>query len=148
MIKVVSWNIFKKWEPWRVLVEMARRGEADVALLQEAGNPPPDLAQTVRCGSEEFWKGPQHEGRPIYDRWPLVVQLSDRVEVDWFRAVPPISELGAHDIAVSGIGTIAAARVRPRGRPAGRSIRRRFHGCALDKASRILLIGYPFKPAT
>ena len=43
MIKVVSWNIFKKWEPWRVLVEMARRGEADVALLQEAGNPPPEL---------------------------------------------------------------------------------------------------------
>ena len=118
MIRVVSWNIFKKWPPWRQLVEMARRGEVDVALLQEAGNPPPDLAQPLRCGSDEFWKGQQHEGRPIYDRWPLVVQLSDRVEVEWFRAVPPISELGAHDIAVSGIGTIAAARVTPRGRPA------------------------------
>ena len=118
MIRVVSWNIFKKWPPWHVLVEMARRGEADVALLQEAGNPPPDLAQPLRYGSDEFWKHEQHEGRPLYDRWPLVVQLSDRVEVEWFRAVPPISELGEHDIAISGIGTIAAARVTPRG-PAG-----------------------------
>ena len=33
MIRVVSWNIFKKWPPWHVLVEIARRGDADVALL-------------------------------------------------------------------------------------------------------------------
>ena len=45
------------------------------------------------------------------------MQLSDRVDVEWFREVPPISELGEHDIGVSGIGTIAAARVTPRGRP-------------------------------
>lgn len=117
MIRVVSWNIFKKWPPWHELVEMARRGEADIALLQEAGNPPTDLAYPIRCGSDEFWKGQRYEDRPIYDRWPLVVQLFDKVDVDWFRAVPPISGLGEHDIAVSGIGTIAAARVTPRGRP-------------------------------
>ena len=86
--------------------------------MQEAGTPPPDLAQPLRYGSDEFWRREQHEGRPIYDRWSLVVQLSDRVEVEWFRAVPPISHLGEHEIAVSGIGTIAAARVTPRGRPA------------------------------
>ena len=86
-------------------------------LLQEAGNPPSDLAHPVPYGSDEFWRHKQYEGRPIYDRWCLVVQLSDRVEVEWFRAVPPISELGENDIAVSGIGTIAAARVTPRGRP-------------------------------
>ena len=118
MIRIVSWNIFKKRDPWHVLVEMARRDEADVALLQEAGNPPPDIAQPLRYGSDEFWKGQQYEGRPIYDRWPLVVQLSDRVDVEWFRAVPPISDLGEHDIGISGIGTIAAARVTPCGRPA------------------------------
>ena len=118
MIRVVSWNVFRREEPWRVLVEMGRQGEADVALLQEAGNPPPDLAQPVRYGTDEFWRHEQHEGRPIYDRWSLVVQLSDRVEVEWFRAVPPISHLGEHDVAISGIGTVAAARVRPHGRPA------------------------------
>ena len=45
------------------------------------------------------------------------MQLSDRVDVEWFRAVPPISQLGEHDIGISGIGTIAAAKVTPRGRP-------------------------------
>ncbi len=118
MIRVVSWNIFRLQQPWHVLAEMARRGEADVALLQEAGNPPADLAHPVHYGTEEFWRDRPYEGRPIFDRWTLVVQLSDRVEVEWFRAVPPIGELGEHDIAISGIGTIAAARVRPRGRPA------------------------------
>ena len=45
------------------------------------------------------------------------MKLSDRVDVEWFRAVPPISHLSEHDIGISGIGTIAAARVTPRGRP-------------------------------
>ena len=79
MIRVVSWNIAKRWPPWHVLVEMARRGEADVPLLQEAGSPPPDLEQTVRYGSDEFWRHEKHEGRRIYDRWSLVVHSSDRM---------------------------------------------------------------------
>ena len=29
MIRVVSWNIGKRMEPWRELAEMAQRGEAD-----------------------------------------------------------------------------------------------------------------------
>ena len=40
MVKVVSWNIGKREKPWRELVQMASEGEADVALLQEAGSPP------------------------------------------------------------------------------------------------------------
>ena len=67
MIRVVSWNIAKRWQPWRELVEMARQGEADVALLQETGNPPPDLTHPVPRGSEEFWKGREHEGHPVCD---------------------------------------------------------------------------------
>ena len=46
-----------------------------------------------------------------------MVKLSDQVEVEWFRQVPPISELGENSIGVSDIRTIAAARVAPRGRP-------------------------------
>ena len=38
-IKVVSWNIATKREPWRELVAM----DADVALLQEARRPPEDV---------------------------------------------------------------------------------------------------------
>ena len=82
---------------------MARQGEADVALLQEAGGPPGDMVDLVAYEDHVFWN--RH-------RWPLVVQLSDRVEV-----VPAgISELGECDIGVSGIGTMAAARVTPSGR--------------------------------
>ncbi|MDE0332083.1 MAG: hypothetical protein OXL41_09465 [Nitrospinae bacterium] len=43
MIRVVSWNIGRHMKPWHELAEMAGRGEADVALLQEAGSPPGDL---------------------------------------------------------------------------------------------------------
>ena len=79
MIKIVSWNIGKRTKPWYELVEMANRGEADVALLQETGNPPSDLVHTVRYGDNVFWD------RNLFDRWPLVVTLSDRVKVESFR---------------------------------------------------------------
>ena len=111
-IKVVSWNIAKREQPWHELVQMAREGDADVALLQEAGGPPGELVDTVAYSDAVFWN------RQLYDRWPLVVQLSDRVTIEPYRQVPPISELGHDAIGVSGIGTLAAARVVPRGHEA------------------------------
>ena len=47
----------------------------------------------------------------------MVVKLSDRVRVEWFKQVSPISETADDEIAVSGIGTIAAARVTPQDAP-------------------------------
>ena len=111
MIRLVSWNIGKRDKPWRELHEMARREKVDVALLQEAGSPPGDLVGMIQAEDHEFWN------RHLYDRWPLVLPLSDRVKVESFREVPPISDLGADAIGVSGIGTIAAAKVTPLGRP-------------------------------
>ena len=111
MISIISWNIDKRERPWRELAEMARYGEADVALLQETGPPPIDVAHMVRFQDDVFWD------RSLYDRWPQIVQLTDRVSVDWFRPVEPISELGERDIGVSGIGTVAAACITPRDRP-------------------------------
>ena len=91
---VVNWNIARRHEPWRQLVEMG----ADVALLQEAGNPPADVADRVDTGPPEHWdshgwNSDWWEGRfpNLYDRWPKVVKLSDRVEVEWFKQVGPIS---------------------------------------------------------
>ena len=49
----------------------------------------------------------------LFDRWPMVVKRSDRVEVEWFKQVSPISNAADDEIAVSGIGTIAAARAIP-----------------------------------
>lgn len=117
-IRVVCWNIATMHEPWRVLADM----DADVALLQEAGRPPDDVAARVDIGPEAHWDSHAWnsrwwEGRfdNLYDRWPMVVKLSDRVEVEWFKQVSPIGETNGDEIAVSGIGTVAAARVKPEG---------------------------------
>ncbi len=128
-VTVVSWNIAKRKEPWRQLVQM----DADVALLQEAAPPPDDVLRLgeatlppaestyhLDIGPREswdshVWNSNWYEGRfdNLYDRWAMVVKLSDRVEVEWFKQVSPISEPAEGELAVSGIGTIAAARVTP-----------------------------------
>ena len=117
MIRIVSWNIAKQHQPWRELAAM----DADIALVQEGGQPPEDVSG-VEIGPKEsydshhwnsdWWKG---RGWPhLYERWPMVVKLSDRVEVEWFKQVTPITEVAEDEIAVSGIGIIAAARVTPK----------------------------------
>ena len=114
---IINWNIAKRRKPWRQLVAME---DADVALLQEAGAVPDDVADHVTTGGVEHWdshvwNSRWYEGRwkRLHDRWPMVVQLSDRVEVEWFKQVSTISDVAEDEIAVSGIGTIAAARVIP-----------------------------------
>ena len=68
-IRVVSWNIARQQDPWFELEEMATRGEADLALLQEAGDPPGEIADRFRYENDVL--------EPTsFDRWPLVVQLS------------------------------------------------------------------------
>ena len=44
----------------------------------------------------------------------MVVKLSDRVEVEWFKQIGPVWESEPDEIPVSGIGTITAARVTPK----------------------------------
>ena len=79
-----------------------------MALLQEAGSPPGDVVDRIEYVDGVFWN------RHLYDRWPLVVKLADRITVEPYRQVPPTSDLGEEALGVSGIGTIAAARVTPR----------------------------------
>ena len=129
-ITVVSWNIAKRHEPWRQLLQM----DADVALLQEAMPPPDDVVRLREAtlppakGTGPLDVGPQASwdshswnsdwwhGRTdaLYDRWPMVVRLSDRVDIEWFKQVGPIGWAEQNEIAVSGIGTIAVARIMPR----------------------------------
>ena len=107
MTSVVCWNINAQLTPWQELFRM----DADVALLQEVKAIPKELPEDVAIapsGSCEPWEA------DLYDRWPMVVKLSNRVEVEWFSRVLPISETKANAMAVSGIGTIAAARVLPK----------------------------------
>lgn len=130
-ITVVSWNIGKRREPWRWLATMG----ADVALLQEAAPPPGDVirlreaalppaetSSVFEVGPQEAWDSHSWNSewwrgrgwRALFDRWPMVVRLSERVDVEWFRQVGPAWGGGPGEIEVSGIGTIAAARVTPK----------------------------------
>ena len=80
MVKVVCWNIAKRTQPWHWLAQMAKEGTADVALLQEAGSPPGNLIGLIEYDDDEvFWN------RHLFDRWPLVVKLSDNVAVETYR---------------------------------------------------------------
>ena len=111
-IKVISWNIARMHQPWRELVEM----DADVALLQEVGTVPDDVRDRVELSPYRPWLSHDPEtGEPNYDRWPMVVRLSDRVRVEWFRQIGPIGVEAQypHDVGVSGIGTLEVARVIP-----------------------------------
>ena len=110
MVKVVSWNINRSAAGLQQLVAM----DADVALLQEvpisgwewlAG-----LGDNVAVTPHQPWLP---GGRRSYDRWPLVVKLSDRVRLDWFEPRNPIHWPAVNQFPVSGIGTIAVAKVTP-----------------------------------
>ena len=83
---MVNWNIGTMHEPWRELVELG----ADVALLQEVGTIPEDVRNRVELSPHVPWLS--HDpttGYPHYDRWPMVVRLTDRVRVEWFRQIGP-----------------------------------------------------------
>ena len=110
MLTIVSWNIARRRQPWRDLLEI----QADVALLQEAGEPPPDIAPLVSTSPYEPWyKYSPHTGESYFDRWPKVVRLSDRVEVKWFRQEGPTVWSNKDEILTSGAGTSDAALVTP-----------------------------------
>ena len=111
MVKVVSWNINTQLT---ALDELARM-DADVALLQEV--PVNGWRQLARVG-DPVAVTPYEPWLPwpprTYNRWPLVVKLSDRVRVDWFRYRHPVHfNTGEDQFEVSGVGTVAVARVAP-----------------------------------
>ena len=44
-MRIDSWNIHRRVEPWYCLLEL----EVDIALLQEAAEPPPKAAGQVKA---------------------------------------------------------------------------------------------------
>ncbi len=103
MLKIVTWNIAQREDAWRFLLDT----DADIALLQEAIEPPADVAgmveinpgtwRTVSAGINRPWRA-------------AIVNLSNRAEVEWFSA-KPFDEGHPGELAVSRPGTIAAAKV-------------------------------------
>ena len=121
MVKLVCWNTAYRRKSWCCLRDM----DVDVALVQEACNPPQDVLSAVDTGPREHWDPTTWNSdwwvgrwRHLTDRKTMIVKRSDTVRVEWFKQVAPISCVAKDEIAVSGIGTIAAARVIP---PKGKS---------------------------
>ena len=88
---------------------------ADVALLQEAG---PGTLEVLANAGANVELSPQDPWEPWprehWDFWPVIVKLSDRVDVEWLRQVLPSTRQEAKDeIAVSNVGIMAAARIIP-----------------------------------
>jgi len=102
VVRIVCWNIAKRRAPWNELLQMG----ADVALLQEAD----PTAAPASLYSSPY----QREAAYGYDRWPMVVKLSDNVKIEWFKPVNAAQmSIESNEIAVSDSNTIAAARVTP-----------------------------------
>ena len=102
-MRLISWNIARQDEPWRLL---AADDELDVALLQEATAPPDGLDLEVVAGGEwrlAGWKDRQFSA--------AVVRCSSRVEVTAEPILRPLETAGEDELAVSRPGSLAAARV-------------------------------------
>ena len=102
-VKIVSWNIAGRTDPWNVLAGM----DADIGLLQEAGWPPQEVAERFEIDPAPWSTAGMDGARP----WrTAIVRLSDRVDVDWIEA-KPLDYAGPGELAVSRLGTLAAAHV-------------------------------------
>ncbi len=104
-LRIVSWNIAHRIEPWNRLVELG----ADVALLQEAAKPPPNVEDRISVNPGPWLTAGADADRP----WrAAVARLSNRVKVEWIEA-KSIEHARYGEFAVSRAGTLAAARVTP-----------------------------------
>ena len=118
MIRVVSWNIARRHRPLEDLREM----DVDLALLQEVGTGAASrLQEDMGTGGRRHWDSyawtpdyPAGRFRARCDRWPMVVKLSDRVEIEWFAQVGPDHQPDVNELSVKDVGLIAAARVIPK----------------------------------
>lgn len=111
MMKMIAWNIARRDEAWRCLLD----SNIDIALLQEATEPSVDVTRRLDVDSAPWRTAGAGLNRP----WrTAVVKLSNRCRVQWLE---PKSVEDAHpgELAVSRPGTLAAAFVTP---PAGEAL--------------------------
>ena len=112
-MKVISRNMAHRHEPWRRLLDMG----IDLALLQEAGKPPPDVAERMQADpaievNSAPWETMIVEGRPSYRT--AIVKLSNRFGINWIEA-RSIDIAKSRELVASWPGTLTAAFVTPPG---------------------------------
>ena len=89
--------------------------DVDLALLQEAGKPPPDVEERIQANpvievDSAPWETMIVGGRAKFRT--AIVKLSDRIKIDWIE-VKPIDAAKAEDLVTSSPGALAAALVAP-----------------------------------
>jgi hypothetical protein len=101
-LKIISWNIGHRSNVWREVAGL----DADVALLQEACEPPTDVKSRVALDPEPWMTGGVAK-RP----WRTAV-VGLRPDL-FIRRIPvrSLDEAGRDDLAVSRIGSLAAAQI-------------------------------------
>jgi exonuclease III len=105
MLKMIAWNIARRDEAWRHLLD----SDADIALLQEAAEPPADVARRLDVDPAPWRTAGAGLNRP----WrAVIVRLSNRVGAQWLEA-KPVADALPGELAVSRAGTLAAAIVTP-----------------------------------
>jgi hypothetical protein len=107
MLKLISWNMAHRKSAWQFLAG----SDADIALLQEAREPPTDLTSKLSVDVAPWQTGPSRAWRTA------IVDISHRANVRSL-ATKPLAEAQSEDLAVSQPGTLAAATITP---PAGDS---------------------------
>ncbi len=104
-VKLIAWNIGRRDDAWRHLLE----ADADIALLQEATAPPPDVAGRLEVDPAPWCTAGPEENR----LWrTAVARLSARVGVKWLEP-KPLESARPGELAVSRSGTLAAAILTP-----------------------------------
>ena len=112
-MKIISWNMAHRHEPWRHLLNLNL--DVDLALLQEAGEPPPDVAKRIGDNpaievDSAPWETMIVGCRPSFRT--AIVKLSDRIEVDWIET-KSLDTAGTGELVASWPGTLAVASVTP-----------------------------------
>ena len=107
MIKIISWNLnwyFRRdGSPWRCLPDAG----ADIALLQEAGQPPVDVAKRIEVDPAPFPDETNFKSRSA------IAKLSDRVQISWLTPVPLKQRESEDHFEVTHPYSISAAIVTP-----------------------------------
>lgn len=116
-MKIISWNMAHRHDPWRYLLDM----DVDLALLQEACRPPPDVAERIQADAAievdaAPWETRFAGGRSKFRT--AIVKLSNRIELNWIEA-RPIDTAEYRTLVATWPGTLSAAFVTP---PSGKSL--------------------------
>lgn len=101
MIKLISWNIAHRQNAWHYLLDT----DTDVALLQEASEPPEDVAKKFEIDPAPWHTG----GAGLIRPWrTAIVNVSKQVKVEWVdQKSVDVAKPG--ELGVSRAGTITVA---------------------------------------